>query len=244
MSSEHAISRTLLEMMSRQTAGRGVFVNGPAWKSRWLPVRALGSNVLCKRHNEALSIFDSRFARFADKVRQLGREIGTKDQTPWLFAIHGHDVERWLLKALCAVTAGGHAARPDGKRYVREVPERWVRILFGAEPMPPTWGLYLDARIGQPLIEPGAQNVSLAPISNIGRVVGIEAHVFGWPLLLAVSSVDLQHARGALTPTSMYRPALVQVPVADGFKQFYFHWEPDDRSPPQIELAGYPVAPG
>jgi hypothetical protein len=205
-----------------------------------LSLKALVSKVLCRHHNEALSVFDGAMARLGRQVLRLGDELNAQDPTPWLFAIHGRDVERWLLKVLCGAVAGGHAARASGEPVPREVPDRWVRILFGQQEMPPSWGLYLHGTVGGQALRPGATEINVAPISVNGKSVGVEVDVFGWKLLLATTLVQPARARGAISPDSLYRPTLVQVPTPLGAKRIYFHWEPGDRDGPLLDYG--PVA--
>lgn len=216
-------------MLERLETERGLFVRGPAWQQgKWLPVRALGSNVLCKGHNSRLSELDARMALLGDQVLQLGEELVRGDPSPWLFAIHGHDIERWLLKVLCGMCAGGHAATQSGDRYERTVPEQWVRILFGREPMPAGWGFHVNLAVGQQMPF-GVRELNAAPISAGGKVVGVVADVFGWEFVLAMLSVRPDLAEGALNASSMYRPALLQNPTPAGSKAIYFHWEVGER---------------
>ena len=84
ISSEHALSATMLSQIESE---RGIFVRGPAWQEgKWLPVRALGSNVLCKGHNSALSEFAARIAVLGDQIMRLGDELARRDPSPWLRA--------------------------------------------------------------------------------------------------------------------------------------------------------------
>jgi hypothetical protein len=235
ISSEHFISEGLLELLASRSDGRGIFARGPAWREgKWLPLKALGSNILCCRHNEALSVFDGAMALLGRRMLRLGEELNAQDPTPWLFAIHGRDVERWLLKVLCGVVAGGHAARASGEPVAREVPDRWVRILFGLEEMPPSWGLYVEGAVGRQL-RLGVTAINVRPISVKGSSAGVEADVFGWKLVLSTMLVQPDLARGAISPDSLYRPALLQIPTPAGAKQIYFHWEPGDMDGPLLD---------
>lgn len=221
ISGEHTVSENILDEISSTK----VFVRGPRWPTgRWFTATALQSKVLCVRHNEMLSPLDARMGRF---VKALRRFTDAADQGTWTFAIHGHDVERWLLKTICGLAASGQAATASGVPFSRDLVERWTRILYGHEPMPPSWGLYVRAGVGDSIQDTSA--VSVAPISIDGALVGIAADLFGWSLTLALTHVDRHASRGAIGPESIYRLGLLQTERASSGKRVYLHWEPGDR---------------
>lgn len=228
ISDEHFISENLLR---KQSSSGVLTVTGPAWpEGRRIPIPRISSRVLCEGHNHAIDPLDASMGRFVDRVIQAGLEVAEKKPEPWLFAIHGYDLERWLLKLLCGMVAGGHAATAERKRYAREVPDRWVRILFGVEAMPPSWGLYVDGEVGAAL-PLGERTIQVVPLSANGELVGVRAALFGWTLTLSMTFTAPHKSTGAITPTSIYRPSALIIPSPAGEKRIHIHWEAGDRQP-------------
>jgi hypothetical protein len=99
ISADHAIAEAISDDFQRSPITR-ILVDGT---TRTIPPSAAGRNVLCKRHNSALSPLDQVGRRF---VHALGRQIQHKfedssEQIDFLF--NGFDVERWMLKVLCTM---------------------------------------------------------------------------------------------------------------------------------------------
>ena len=238
ISSEHPISENLLNKLSHDDK---VHAKGPAWRGgKWLAPSALGSNILCQRHNESLSAFDGRMGRSADFILHvatypLRKKKKQKKRSPpqdRLFVMHGRDLERWLLKCLCGQVAGGHAADLDGVRFPRQVPPQWVRVLFGCEDMPRTWGAYITFPDGA--VVPGSnirgvvptlgrRTIQSAPLSRDGQVIGLRSTVFGWQIDLLMHDVDPDQDGWVYRPTQVN----YQVPYR---ALVHLYWEPDDRS--------------
>jgi len=92
ISREHYVSKSLLRYINR--VGGGMTVSGPRWLKdgpRKLPPDALAANVLCRRHNAALSHLDDIAVRLF-KAFDDANAGGSGRQEIYLF--NGHDVER------------------------------------------------------------------------------------------------------------------------------------------------------
>jgi len=138
ISADHAIAQAIWEEFQRTPVIR-VLSDGT---TRTIPSAAAGRNVLCRRHNSALSPLDDIGCRF---VRALTRQIqhrfeNSSEDTHVLF--NGFDVERWMLKVLCTIAHGERASRLRPSSTWR-VPRSWLRILFEGHPLPPGAGVYV-----------------------------------------------------------------------------------------------------
>jgi hypothetical protein len=70
-----------------------------AGEVRNLPASALASNILCRRHNSMLAVFDQcGFGVYS----ALATRIWKEERQPIKHRTSGHDFERWLLQRLCA----------------------------------------------------------------------------------------------------------------------------------------------
>jgi hypothetical protein len=131
---EHFFSENLLNRI-----GDEIDVTGLPWfdGTRTSKASELVANVLCERHNNALSPVDSTIGLFYDALRAFyeGREIEA--------VVDGEHLERWALKVWFGIMSSGNLRRPDGAR-VRQVPTPpQLLYLFGYEELPEGWGLHV-----------------------------------------------------------------------------------------------------
>jgi len=104
ISGEHYISKAVLEAI-----GGPISVGGMPWlpegTTREIGINSLTANILCGRHNSALSPLDTTVGQFFRALRNISVELKTKSlsrKVPMkLFA--GEEIELWMLKALCGL---------------------------------------------------------------------------------------------------------------------------------------------
>jgi hypothetical protein len=101
---EHTLSHSVL----RELSPTGIIeVNGlprrPQEEFVSVPISGFTCNVLCDRHNGALSPLDSVGHRFFKSLRAINAELRDKSKKPRTrpYLFNGHDIERYILKALC-----------------------------------------------------------------------------------------------------------------------------------------------
>jgi hypothetical protein len=112
---EHTLSHSVL----RELSPTGVIeVNGllsrPLEQFVSVPISGFTCNILCDRHNSALSPLDAIGNRFFRSFKTINAELSDKSKKPrsrpYLF--NGHDIERYILKALCG---DGFAGKMNSK---------------------------------------------------------------------------------------------------------------------------------
>src|SRR5262249_178767 len=59
----------------------------------------------------------------------------------------GHDIERWLLKTLCALVFSGNACSAIGPAANWRPNPLWLSVLFLDQQLPVNWGLYWSSRV-------------------------------------------------------------------------------------------------
>jgi hypothetical protein len=137
---EHYISEALLLRFPK-----GFNVEGLPWLPAAKPIgpKGLASNILCERHNNALSPLDDLICSLYDVVKATteGRHGGS-------VALDGEDLERWAIKLLFGLGAAGAVVGPDGKADRIPVPEQWLRVLFGEASLPDGCGFFY---VGDPV---------------------------------------------------------------------------------------------
>ncbi|MGE0396458.1 MAG: hypothetical protein AB7T06_07050 [Kofleriaceae bacterium] len=140
ISAEHYVSDALLRRFKPDFT-----VEGPSWATvaKRVGPSALTAKVLCQRHNEALSGLDAMIGEFYDFLRAaiIGPHAGSR-------IFDGEDLERWAMKALLGLAVSGNIASGGKKARAAEVPELYLRILFGDEEMPARCGFkYIAAKV-------------------------------------------------------------------------------------------------
>jgi hypothetical protein len=200
ISAEHPVSESaLLEV----TSGSILRVFGERFRAQGPEGKVIGlasatKRVLCKRHNSALSSLDTVGAAFARAHAELMIHLDDGKQGDYHRLFNGYDVERWMLKILCAQQ---HDARITGSDDLEAwiVPKSWLEILFHGAPFPLGAGLYspkhpVPELRALPGIGTARTYVTSRPLVNglpiIGRAVKhlagilVSVHGIAWELLM------------------------------------------------------------
>jgi hypothetical protein len=179
LSNEHWLSKKIIESAG---GGRPVLVSGMPWQegaTHRLGANSLGSNILCQRHNTALSPLDDLAGEVFKVLRHYDTDMN-EDPDPHgnEFAIFSGDLlERWAIKlfwgAVAASTLRGNAGTPVSSLRSK-IDLKWLAdVLFRDDSLPEDWGLYMTARIDAPFS--GQAQVAIA--SAIGPDGGLWAGV-------------------------------------------------------------------
>ena len=208
ISGEHHVTRAILEEL---VLGGGIQVAGTRWitsgEHKSLPVKALQSNVLCKRHNSALSNLDKVGLKFFKTLRSIHRNYRQpdRDKQRRLYLFNGHDIERWMLKLLCgAIASKNHSTNIPIDTLQTEVPEKWLRVLYGFDYLKNDLGLYyvdLDGEARQTL-----QGVAYNVVwdGTFTEILGVYISVNSMGFFLALASPK-EHNLSSLLPELHHR---------------------------------------
>lgn len=167
LSGEHYISHGLLKHLSRSG---NVEISGFSWQKaeEWksIPAKKMTSNILCGRHNSALSPLDAVITRFSDAINEIDRAIilESHKEVPKYFLFNGYDVERWMLKTICGVVHSKNASMQGRRIDFWSPPMEWLRILFENKAFPKSTGMFFSG-------EPGTQEINryqfeFTPLTN------------------------------------------------------------------------------
>jgi hypothetical protein len=226
ISGEHYLSEGILRLIGPLGM---VPVSGLAWMraGEWklLPVPTLVGNVLCKRHNEALSPLDA----FAERVfRTLstwdaGFADGSALSGPTHLIANGHDMERWMLKALCGGLASGnlqpHKELELDRGWAPDI--AWLQFLFGYRPLPRDWGFYFRRPDRGVPLEGG---LWAAVLSNRNGVFGISVSLNGREMHLALADPPAERVGTALENTT-HRPEEFLYARPNGWRLLKWYWD-------------------
>lgn len=212
ISREHWLSQDILRAIS---GGKTIRIVGVPWLNgghRDLPPQALAANILCQRHNSALSPLDSA-ASTAFRVLwhyQADQRTTPDEHGNEFTLISGEDLERWLLKLLWgAVAAGALGTSSAPVRALRSTADRQMLLgyLFRGGSLPPGWGLYMAGHPARVFSGEGA--IAIRPLVNDGEL---------WGAGVEVQAVGLRFALGIPDggpPDVVSRPLQVELARAD-----------------------------
>jgi hypothetical protein len=245
---EHPWSESVL-----QELGGAVLVSGFPWQKaerQRIGAASLTANVLCGRHNNALSPIDAESARFFRTITAFHAALAAGAGTERMVLFAGIDVERWYLKVLMGMMSAGVGRTPKGAPLPWSPPALWLRILYGEYAFPQSWGLYITGRLGEAL-RLDSNELSFSPLTTESAVSGCTATMAGLRFTLVLRDVGA-HRWGAIDDASLRRPSGLifrDAPSRTERSLFFtwptedcgryghvltLDWSPDGRPPPQV----------
>lgn len=161
-------------------------------ETRELSVNALASNMLCTRHNSALSPLDAVAATTVDYLRADQVDLEQPEDGSAFTLISGHLWERWMLKLLLGGMASGSLGA-GGQRLEAWAPDvnvpGLVEVLFYGAPFPKDTGMAI--RSNQPPIDAASGEIAVTGLSSAsqGGLIGVAVSI--GVLEIALSAVSL-----------------------------------------------------
>jgi hypothetical protein len=228
LSLEHYISACLFADME-------VMVRGFGWcrdKAKSVRIETLGRNMLCEKHNNALSPLDANaaiaFRTLEESARLLDvrRDLRARHWTAKQFTIDVSLLERWCVKTLINLNFKSNfklARDPD----LFGVPSKGlVDIAFGKRNFTGAGGLYIRGRAGDQVTFRRQVSIQTTTTIEDQRVVACRFDLFGYPLML-----NLLHNEIALQDGSvlLHREAKMWFTTKDDrgrdVKSHLVHWK-------------------
>jgi hypothetical protein len=220
---EHFLSQAVIAR-----AGGGLVLQfGPRSKGAFdvLPVRSLGANVLCKRHNELFAPADSEAAKlhraFGDLNTALSGDGPLQEQK---LRLSGDLLERWMLKALYgAYAAGDLRSSAEVTRRNRIPPADLLPVLLGEQQLKPPLGFYFVVIQGAVEFSQGTamEGIRTSPTGPPG---GCLFRFNGMPMLLALRPPEELAWQRWESSTLAYRPPTMNLGRGDQRVELAFEW--------------------
>ncbi len=236
MSGEHLFSEVTLNLL---TGPDGKIVRaGYPWQEegevQLLTPSTCKANVLCKRHNNALSSVDATAGRFLKAILRTPDSLRGHEMR--VLMLSGDDLERWMLKTLCTHIV---VVRKFGDNWEPPVP--WLDILWGMKPFPSGCGLYFNQSIGE--TSPDAPRLGLRVMTCPGTVgpTGTNIQLGPHRFALAMIAPTAQQAPGSALQTQYYRPTDFVINFGKSEVVYIFGWA-DSVSPRRIGMSWAPNA--
>lgn len=142
ISEEHLLSRGVTEVLGRFD----VKINMHEQRSD-IPSNAAQPQILCERHNKALSIYDTEAKNFFSEICRYNRDSVEKFMcngdglTHRVVVVNGWNIERWFLKTFLNHTLWTGGMSKD-EYLIRCAGDNAIRYLFDGEALPSDLGLF------------------------------------------------------------------------------------------------------
>lgn len=208
ISREHMVSRSVLVQI-----GNPFSVSGLLWQERGkvtqLSPDAFAANVLCTRHNNALSPLDAVGARFAEAI-WLNERSGLAVRGERVLTFAGEDIERWMLKTFIGLIVSRNAGIPGIK--MDDKPSReMLDLLLGLVRWLPGFGLWLVGTGVQPTRF--GTSFAMRLLKNNAGVYGASFYVGGFHFVLSMNVMTLGAMQGRAD--APYRPRAIRFARSD-----------------------------
>ena len=144
---EHYFSRQILEQIVVDSVSGPAMYGGMPWITQKTPrplsVSSLSAKVLCRKHNNDLSCYDSEMGKLFQVWTAYDRGITKDTAVSEVTEIDGPGIAMWMLKAACGIVASRMTGRNDVRRKSNIVADEFVDVLFRKKPWPESWTLHL-----------------------------------------------------------------------------------------------------
>jgi hypothetical protein len=195
MSQEHLISECLFD--------GNINVMGLPWckdAHKTIRIETLTDNILCRRHNGALSAVDNAAKHTLDTIGEAVELYETRkviQSRSWTIKYFETDMlllERWCLKTLINIRMN---SRPD-----YPIEGDWselVRVAFGLEKFTPPKGLYMMAIQGHNL-NFASGRITITTQTMNDKLAGAKFELRGMPFFLNLvpEPIQVNHGKGHL----------------------------------------------
>jgi hypothetical protein len=210
ISSEHFISEEYLRQIEHNGTTK---IADLTWQRPQtfsiLPIKGLASNVLCDRHNSALSTLDAELGSFAETIRDFDQGKASISVTR---TVSGYMVELWMLKYLLGASVS--------KNIYGTLKPECVNLLFERVMWPTDWGLYYcsDTQGGSVVYHTNSLAVETFTAPD-GTILVARFLIQGLPFFLVLGKPDNPRVFGIWHP----REIIFKFPTAE--KKISLTWD-------------------
>ena len=161
-------------------------------------------------HNTALSDLDQIGIRFFEKLRAARFERPSSDTVACsqISLFRGEMIELWMLKVLCGLIVSGNAPDRSGPSINTALPDAWLGFLFGHQPLPAGWGVYMPGAVGNGF--GGSQPNGITVIYENGVLNGFIMVLDHLGFVLVMNQPPVVKT-GTLLDGCTYRPGVIVV---------------------------------
>lgn len=220
ISREHYVSTAVSELLGDEHRITNASWLSPGQESAGIPTSALGSKILCERHNCALSALDAQAKAFFTEL-----VWGLSDSPPRVrhrhVTVDGDRLELWLLKACCGALASGNLVE-RGCTIVRQPPREWLDLLFCGR----RWENGAGLHIRQATLTPH-RGYTIGPAYLADTWIGGGFEFVGVELFVLLSDAEkriLEQSTGEMSAL-IHRPGAIKIESRKRTAEITLHWQ-------------------
>lgn len=150
--------------------------------------------ILCKNHNNLLNGLDTAILKFASAINQANSQFQANKSAKIFINVEGRRLERWLLKWLIGCWAAGKLENHGHLLECNGIPLVLLRILYGLDPIPEGWGLFISQKIHHETIEKMQTNNAFCTLRVFGpsggNINGAICSIGSFTFILALTQID------------------------------------------------------
>lgn len=210
---EHYISDGLF-------SAKSVVVSGFEWcrgKPQKIGLSSAVAKILCSRHNNELSEYDSEAKKIADFLQHNLKENPKIDD---ILEVNGFKFEKWGLKTFFNLSVLGAVDQITHERWFPT--EEFVRYIYDNKPVPEGTGLYfIDAKIESDSYGEFVTWNAVRNKADNDRLIGIKISIRGLELVFNINpvvpgdSIEFKDTDSS-NPKITYRPLQVKFESESG----------------------------
>lgn len=210
ISREHYISKAILDMCGDLT------ISGMPWQQegdqRRLALDSLTANILCDRHNHALSPLDTLAAKFFRSLEQVHEHTLKRSLSRKRLIVlgSGQGMEMWAFKTIAGLFHGRIARANGGILNESAVLNETaiMQAVFGGR-VPSPAGMYVRPATGA--VE-NRMTFSFAPLvsEDERNVVGLVVYFKAFDFAFLINA-DIKHGRHLVDLGYIYRPVVISM---------------------------------
>jgi len=181
ISGEHFISENVLSILN----AKSVRTSGAAWISKGqtqdLPLTGLQANILCRRHNSALSPLDTMAGKLFRAIDGIYDNLGrrTLSRRPIWHLFSGEELELWLLKMILWFFHANVLSQHGRKiTEVQEIMNPTIETAFSTGHLAEPCGMYVQKNANT-LVQRGVLDFMSLSDERGERVVGCQLRIGG-----------------------------------------------------------------
>jgi len=138
--------------------------------------------------------------RFFRTILDFDEDFNRDEPKEELAVFSGEDIEKWMLKTVCAMVASSQLATQGQKNDV-PLKREWVDILYNNHSWPEHWGMYFKEPEDKTISK--FKSISVQPLTGAGELKAAEFSINEFKFYLILGKPDNPRACGIYRPRTM-----------------------------------------
>ncbi|MCK1577795.1 hypothetical protein [Bradyrhizobium sp. 174] len=225
---EHFVSRNILERLAEGKLLRlqngGHLFGGK--DNLEIGIDSFTAKVLCDNHNSLLSDLDTAAGRAFSDLEKAVPDLASDANASRLILNSGIDLERWLTKVYCGLTAAGAIRGQSGEIKATATISHLLRSVAGLELLPKPLGLYFHHEPGLKLTASSMKFGTLKLTDGSDDVGGL---ILSLGLMSLVLVASTKYCPGGFYDSNWHRHVITPIKINNRLKKVFWVCTFDDE---------------